>query len=302
MKIVRESISNFERGQSPKTAIGIGLKTQIEKYLEEEFSSSYGDPGTLAEILDNSELDKETREKWAIFILSEGYNFDENEWYELRQQGIDVLDIIPELDRQYYDIQLRKRGNDHRIRFSWEDFAKFFGKEDYEEYFQDILMGDGYKYFDNNSYRTYKQEEIEGFVADNDVDESELIEKFEEYGGEDIEEMWNQIYDTDYSEEYGEIKNAIQKAAENTQASAEEGEAWKGIKKSIEDWYDLGVPKYNEKEEVYEATISKQGAERIMDYYYQEDQPIHHREPDFYYGEWDKDTFQMELNEKLSEI
>lgn len=291
----------FERGKSPKSSIGIGLKSQIENYLEEEFNIDYGAPGSLGDILEDSNLDRETREKWAKFILSEGYDFDENEYYELRQQQIDVLDSIPELDKEYNGIKLRKRGDTYTIKFDWSDFSTFFGYNDHEEFYMDVLNGDGWKYFEDNSYKTYSREEIEGFIVDNDIDEEPLIEKFEEYGGKDAEEMWDQIFDKDL-EDFEDIRNALQVAASNTTAIAEEGESWKGLKKSIENWYDLGEPKYLEQENTYEARISKQGAERIMDYYYQQENPIDHREPEYYMADWDPATFQQELENQLESI
>jgi len=300
MKLVREYIE-FERGQSPQSSMGIGLKSQIENYLEEEFNIDYGAPGSLGDILEDSNLDRETREKWAKFMLSQGYDFDENEYYELRQQQIDVLDNIPELDKEYNGIKLRKRGDTYTIKFDWNDFAAFFGDTGHEEFFQDILTGDGWKYFENNSYKTYSKEEIEGFIVDNDIDEDPLIEKFEEYGGKDVEEMWDQIFDKNL-ENFEDIRNALQVAAANATASAEEGESWKGLKKSIENWYDLGEPKYLDQEDTYEATVSKQGAERIMDYYYQEEEPIKHREPEYYMADWDPGTFQQELENQLESI
>jgi len=300
MKLVREYIE-FERGKSPQSSMGIGIKAQIEKYLGEEHDQSINNIGVLEDILEDSNLDRETREKWTKYILSQGYDFDENEYYELRQQGIDVLDNIPELDKEYNGIKLRKRGDTYTIKFDWLDFSTFFGDNDHQAFFQDVLSGDGWKYFEDNSYKTYSREEIESFIVDNDIDEEPLIEKFEEYGGKDVEEMWEQIYDKDI-EDFEDIRNALQVAAANTTASAEEGESWKGLKKSIENWYDLGEPKYLEKEDIYEARISKQGAERIMDFYYNAEEPIKHTEPEYYMADWDPATFQTELENQLENI
>ena len=301
MKIVRESI-NFERGQDPKTAMGVGLQAQIDNWLDETYNMNWGQPGSIEAIGEDEELDKETKGKWIKHILSTGYEFDENEWYILGQLKIDALDYIPEIDKDLNDIHLRKRGDNYTINFDWEDFATFFSESDMEEFFQDILSGDGYKYFDDNSYKTYTQEEIEGYVSENDIDQSELIDKFEEYGGENPEEMWDQIYDQERSEEFGEIKNILQVVAANTTASAEEGESWTGLKKSIHNWYDMEEPKWLEDKETFEASISKQGAKRLMDYYYNQENAIEHREPEYYSADWDKGTFESELSDRLSDI
>ncbi len=296
MKIVRENI-NFERGLDPKKSMGLGLKAQIEKYMNEKYGLDYGSIGFLENILEDSDLDRKTREKWIKYILSEGYDFDYSEWYEMRQQQIDVLDIIPELDKELNVIKLRKRGNNYSIKFSdWADFAEFFDNNEMFGFFSKVLNGDAFSFFEDNSYQNYKREDIEGFIADNDIDETLLIDKFEELGGADVEEMWDEIWE---DPDFERIKDALQIAAGNATASAEESESRKGLRKSIDDWYDLGKENWDEKTQEYTATVSKQGAERLLDYYFLGENGIEHREPEFYSANWDPGTFQDELENQL---
>lgn len=302
MKIVREALE-FERGKSPKSAIGVGLKAQIEEYLEEEHQLDYLAPGALQYILEDSELDRDTREAWAKFILQEGYDWDENELYELFQQQIDVPSNLPLGEKSFDDVKLIKTPEGWEIQFrGWEAFAKYFGNNAYGKFLEELLGGDAWNYFeDSGEYISIS--DIAHFIDQKDVDLSEFREKFVEYGGDETlsnEEMFETIEE---DEEFGELVQALQFAGGGASASANEGAAFKHVKRIILNHFEISNVEWDSDKELYDAHITNKGVERLLAAAYLEEEQPRYDEPQYgYMADWDKDSFEMELENQLSNL
>lgn len=302
MKLVKEYIE-FERGKSPKSAMGIGLKSQIENYLDENHDLDYLAPGALQYILDDSELDRDTREGWAKFILQEGYDWDENELYELLQQQIDVPSNLPLGEKAFDDVKLIKTKEGWEIQFGgWEAFAKYFDNKDHHGFLEELLGGDAWTYF-AYSGEYMDLSDIIYFIEQNEVDLSELREKFIKYGGEETlsdEEMFEAIEE---GEEFEELVQALKFAGGGTQGNANEGAAFNHSKKVILNHFEIGDAEWDDDKEVYDAHITNKGVERLLaSAYLEEEQPEYIEPYAGYMADWDKDTFEMELENQLSSI
>jgi hypothetical protein len=301
MKIVREALE-FERGKSPKSSIGIGLKAKIENYLEEEHKLDYLAPGALQYILEDSELDRETRESWAKFILQEGYDWDENELYELFQQQINVPDNLPLGEKSVDDVNLIKTKEGWEIQFSgWADFAKYF--DDHKEFIGELLEGDAWTYFEDSGEYIDISDILYYLDIKLDVDLSDLRKKFIEYGGKENisdEEMLEAISEED---EYQDLAKAIKIAAGSAQSDANEGAAFNHVNKIIVDHFELSNIEWDTDKNMYVAHITDKGVERLLAAaYLEEERPTYDEPYAGYMADWDKDSFEMELENQLDSL
>jgi hypothetical protein len=300
MKIVREALE-FERGKSPKSSIGIGLKAQIENYLDENHDLDYLAPGALQYILEDSELDRETREAWAKFILQEGYDWDENELYELFQQQINVPENLPLGEKSFDDVKLIKAPEGWEIQFGgWEDFAKYFN--DNKEFLGELLGGDAWTYFeDSGEYIDFS--DIIYYIERNNVDLSELRQKFIEYGGEEDTSDSEMLEVISEDDEYQDLVGAIKTAGGSAQGNANEGAAFNHVKKIIVDHFELSNIEWDTDKNIYVAHITDKGVERLLAAaYLEEEQPEYNESYAGYMADWDKDSFEMELENQLDSL
>jgi len=297
MKIIREYIE-FERGKTPQSAMGLGLKGKIDQWLDENYNMDYDQPGALEAILGDSELEKETREAWTKFMLSQGYDWDENELYEMFQQQIDVVGNLPLGEKKFDDVKLINTKEGWEIQFGgWEDFAKYFDG-DYEKYLEEVLGGDAWTYFEDSG-EYIELSDIIDFIKSNEIDLSDLKKKFIEYGGGDLsdEEMLEIISDDD---EFSDLAKSLKYAAGGAQGNSNESAAFNHIKGIIINHFGLSNIEWDTDHVVYDAHITKDGVENLIQCAYLKEKQPKYNEPQYgYMSDWDKESFEMELENQL---
>lgn len=305
--IVRESIFEavqFQRGVDPKSAMSLGLEEQIKTWYRDAYDH---DPGEdlIYDIMKDDELDFDTKEKWVLFLISKGYNWDCEEWAEMMNQGIDFIPALPDgYKRNFGDLNYFKKNGKNYIQFSgWEDWADYVeeNREISREFIEAILSGDSFEYFDSD-YHPEVLDSDHWILKDNQSVEM-IKEKFLELGGEekiteDPEEMIRTIC-TD--SEFEDLEYAISYALASSQQSADESEAYNDILKNLKDHFDIGDSEWNGESHISE--ISQEGFSKLLDAGFDGNNKLDYSPPYYgYQGDVDYDTFRSELENRLSDI
>ena len=173
---------NFERGLDPQKSMGIGIEGQIKKYLD-EYNYDLDTPGALEQILGDSTLEKEKKEAWTKYLLHQGYDWDENELYEMFQQQIDVVGNLPLGEKLFEKIKLKNTRQGWEIEFDeWSDFASYFDEKNYTEYIEKILSGDSWNYFEDTG-KYIDISDIIYYIENNNINLFNFRKIFIDYGG-----------------------------------------------------------------------------------------------------------------------
>jgi len=263
----------FQRGLDPKQAMNIGLEEQIKNFLDERTSSS---PAMWISYLltegSKEELDKETRIKWIEFLIKKPeYNsqLGEEDYYGLKEWGIEWIPYVPFPDNNF---KYEKIANNFIISFSeWGDFADYFDTDSRDiskEFIEAVLSGDSYEYFDYDydgfdnisdflwhiSLVLKKGEEIPVL--------KELKEKAIEMGmepekAEDVDTLFNEIEEDDFSDLYEVLRQAYREASR----SSDESEAYHHIQRAIRKHYQIEEGKWEG--DAYKAPITLEGIKKL---------------------------------------
>jgi len=303
MKIVRESIS-FERGQDPLRATRLGLEQQIKEWFREAYDREPTDGELIFDILNDDELDNETKEKWTLFLVSKGYSWDYEEWAEMMNKKIPFIPAIPDgYEMHLNDLHFSKKHGKNYIKFSgWEDWADHMeeGREISKESIVSILSGDAFEHLESDYHPDIR--ESSDFISKN-VEAIKMIqEKFIEMGGDtelikDPDEMLDVICD---DSDYEELEDAISYAMASAQALADESEAYTKIKKALIDHFEIDEPQWSG--DIYVADISDEGLSKLLDSKFDKN-GLSYSPPYYgYQGDITDDMFIQELDSKLADI
>jgi len=302
--IVRESIS-FERGSDPLKAARLGMEQQIKQWFRDNYDQEPEDRQLIYDILNDSELDADTKEKWSLFLVSKGYGWDYEEWAEMMQRNIDFLPVIPDgYERQLNDLHLIRKEGKNYIQFNgWEDWADHVeeGRDISKESIQSILAGDALEYFDSD-WSPDVRDSID-FILRNEEAVKMIREKFIEIEGDpeiasNPEEMMEAICD---EEDFQELKDAISYSIASAQASADESEAYNKIKGALMDHFHISEPQWTG--DMYVAEVSNDGLSKLLDSKFDNNERLSYTPPYYgYQGDITDDTFNMELENRLSDI
>ena len=318
--IIQETIllkedQQFQRGLAGNQALGIGLETIIEDYMEE--NSPEQPDQWIYEILTSGqlELDDDTRKKWSQFLIQfpkYTKSFDENVYLELKEKNITWIPYVPIMG---YDFKYKLDGERFWINFtSWGDFAPLFenNREYSQEFIQAVLAGeDTYEYFDSG---------IEGYEDVTDgvqsiqfiLSRGEKIPALDvlrktaiEMGSVpenvvDVPDLFDEIND---NEELSDLKRAIQLAFAESQDAADESEAFKSLKRTIMNKFKFFDPQWHE-EDGYTAQISKIGLETLSYCVATKEDEIKWTAPSMssWGGDWDASTLSDAIMNKLENL
>jgi hypothetical protein len=309
--IIRESIQNFQRGQEPIKAMGVGLEKVISDFMEEKTSSS---PEHFITYLltegTEEELDNKTRKTWIEFLIKfPKYNksLDENDYYELKQRNIHWIPYVPLAD---LDFSYEVKGDKYFLSFSeWVYFSNYFeeSRDVDKEFIEDVLKGDAYRWFNNYDDNFHDitdfTHEIEKMEKKGPLFILETVKNMAIKMGadpEDINTTENLFYIINENEDLEELRSAIQLALSETAAIADEDDAFKELTKAIRKEYNMGeVESINNS---YVAEISLPGLEKLSYTLATNDEKIIWYPPQDFDGDWDKDTFENSLENRLDDI
>jgi hypothetical protein len=311
MALVRESIQNFQRGLEPIQSMGVGLEQVISEFMKEKTSSSpeYFITYLLTEGTEE-ELDNETRKKWIEFLIKfPKYNngLDENDYYELKERGIKWIPYVPLVDS---DFSYEVKGDKFFLSFSeWNDFTNYFeeSRDLDRDFIGAVLSGDAHDFF-NYDYSNFRDitdftHEIEKMEKTDPLSILETIRNMAIKMGadpEDINTTESLFYIINENEDLDELRSAIQITLSETAAIADEEDAFKELVKTIRKEYDMGETDFVNKN--YIAEISLQGLEKLSYTLATNDEKIVWYPPRDFDGEWDKDTFENSLENRLDDI
>jgi hypothetical protein len=302
MKIVRESIS-FQRGQEPLKATGLGIEQQIKQWYREAYDHEPNDNELIYDILNDSELEDDAKEQWALFLVSKGYNWDYEEWSEMLNRKINFIPAIPDgQTRTLNSLRFVKKQGKNYIEFNgWEDWADHIeeGRDISKESIEAILSGDAFEYFDSDYHPDVS--DSSDFILGIEEAVKMIQEKFIEMGGdsevsENPEEMLDVICEDDAFEE---LEDAISYAISSAQSLADEDEAYQKIKKALIDHFEIDAPQWNG--DMYVAEISDAGLSKLLDSKFDSNNRLSYTPPYYgYQGDVTNDMFIQELDSKLA--
>ena len=312
MRIVRESIS-FERGLDPKSAMGLGLTKRIEQWYQDAYDMEPSE-GMLGVIMEDDELDKETKQEWTKHLISSGYEFDSDAVGASFSNSIDLVEYLPNgWTESIHSLELQKKNGKFYVIFDgWDEFSDFELKQHNQdkEYTYKVLSGDAWDYFDNFDNAWVDADSVQNFIKNNKDQIKSLgyLRDLYQYKAEDnerdyvefeddIDELIDDIWDNDI---YEDLKSALQIAGGVAYANAQEGEAYRYIIKEIQKHYELGDAKWDDHRKRYTSQISVDGVERLLDSYYFGDRSWEHSPPyNGYMPDWNVEAFEMELQNQL---
>ena len=265
--LVRESIS-FERGLGPKRAMGLGIAGQIEEY-----SKDLSDWEVVGTIVEDPEIPVDTKKSWINHLLKtnpEKYDFDENAMYWFDDNNFDYLTPLPDGHSWPIntDMDLGKVDGQWIVAFDdWANWSNLFISNNRvsKEFVEAVLGGDAYQFFESSdSLPLYDKME---FISQNLKEIpvwSYLEDLYIELGGEEdrgnIKEEIKNIYS---QEEFEDLKNSIDRAFMDADESARENEAFKDLKKTIVDHYELGTEMYDDHSNTYKVNTTIIGADKL---------------------------------------
>ena len=293
----------FQRGLEGNQALGIGLESIINDYMEE--NSPEQPDQWIYEILTSSqlELDDDTRQKWAQFLIQfpkYTKSFDENVYLELKEKNITWIPYVPIMGN---DFKYKLAGERLWLNFtSWGDFAPLFenNREYSQEFIQSVLSGeDTYEYF-NSGIEAYEDvtdgvQSIQFILSRGEkIPALKVLRKTAiEMGAVpenvvDVPDLFDEIND---NEELSDLKRAIQIAFAEAQDGADENEAFKSLKRTIMEKFKISNPQWH-KEDGFTAQISKAGLESLSYTIATKEDEIKWKAPSMnsWGGDWDAST------------
>lgn len=305
--IVKESLFEavqFQRGVDPKSAMSLGQEEQIKNWYREAYDHEPGDD-LIYVILQDDKLDFDTREKWSLFLISKGYNWDYEEWAEMMNQGIDFIPALPDgYKRGLGDLNYFKKGGKHYIQFNgWEDWSGYINedRDTSREFIEAILSGDSFEYFDSD-FMPDVADSLHWILEDPESTKM-IAEKFEEIGGDsetakDPEKMMEIIVE---DSDFEELKYAISYALANSQQSADESEAYRDIIKKLKEHFGIGEPEWTG--EFHISQITKEGFSKLLDAGFDGNEKLDYSPPYYgYSGDIEYPVFRDELENRLADI
>jgi hypothetical protein len=310
MKLVprnlNESISFHRGGDVMKTA-GIGIEGQIQSWLRERFDYEPNDNELIFLILDDSELEKEVKEQWVPFLLSKGYKWVYEEWSLMVDMGIDYLSHLPDgFTDDLDEITVLKKADGFYVRYSdWSDWSSFIetGRDLSEGFVEAVLSGDALEFFESDyhpdptEFSWWISRHVEAISSWKDVEE-----KFIEEGGDpeiakDVEEMIREISE---NPDFDDLKTDISVAISNAEDLANEAEAFKKITGELGSHFQIGKGEWSESEG-FIAQIGVDGVRKLYMAAYEGEEKCVHYQPQYSYdGDISAETFDMELESRLS--
>lgn len=310
MKIVRESLS-FERGKDPKKAMGVGLTAQIENWFRDNYEREPNED-LVHLIMNDDELDRDTKEEWVKHLVSSGYPFDEQAIEDSFSYNIDLVEYIPDgWKNSFHSLEIYKNSGNFFVAFDgWEDWADFVQPDNdrVEDYVSSVLSGDSYQYFEQYEYDYIDSDSINYFIEgkEDKINSLAYLRDLYEYKAKEedreiLEESEDMI--EDIFENYDELASALQRALLSAMESANESAAYNKMKKEIEDHYELRDVKWDDNKKQWIAQIPVDGLERIMDSYWWGERRWEHKEPyNGYMADPNVETFDVELDNQLSNV
>jgi len=273
---------NFQRGQTPKKSIGIGLKEIINKWLEDELDTSLeGDPSWAIEHILENDLDNNTKKTWIEYLISINHddnNWDENDYESFKSYDIKPLSAISNGYKKEFDgIYISKNNDRWQVAFSDDsEFINFYKEGDWsKDAMEKLLEGDAYNIFFVGPV-DFPYDDAKRFIIDNEntidkVSIETIKNIYVSLGGDESDNL-NQILDNiEDDENYGRLKFSILLAITEADANAREGRAFQAIRESINDFCEINV-EFSQKAQRYEGTISEEGVRKLMEFHYMEEE------------------------------
>lgn len=316
--IIREYI-NFERGSNPKKAMNIGMEAQIENFMEEFSNESRNN--WLSDLIQNDfeemGLNPDKQGIWIKHLLKNpefNKNLDENDYYAMREKGIQWIPDVPFHPSAGMSYELL--GDQYFITFhEWTDFIDFIDTSNLrdrvsEEFLRAVLSGDAFKFFEMDSdYAnditefTWLLKKIESKGNGLDV-LKDIKDKAIELGGdpdnmENLESLMEEIND---NKDLDDLKDAISHAVMEAQEIADENEAYKHIIDEIKKYFEIGEGNWID-ENTYKAKITKKGVEMISYTIVTGDEKLGYSAPyNGYSGSISEDELLDSIDNKLNDL
>jgi len=106
--------------------------------------------------------------------------------------------------------------------------------------------------------------------------------------------------DIESNDDFSDLHDAVTFAWVDALESADEEEAYKDLKKSIQRHYEIGEGEW--KEDYYSAPISPSGVKKLFDSISMGEEKIMYYPPQSYSGDVNADTFNDSLSNRLDEV
>jgi hypothetical protein len=299
-KKIYESL-NFERGQNPKKSMKIGTEERILDWYREAYDE---EPSSdlISVILEDDQLDDETKYSWAEFLVKDGYDWEADDYPNIIGNHFNPIDHVqPGWRSDIGDLQVRKTSTGFQVVFDeytdWSDFIGEGNNQIYKQFIDALLAGDAFEYFYGNGEQD--KDYIIRFIKEhkNELPAWEDVLSIYGYDGE-VEEVINDIWE---NEDYEKLKTEIENAADDADSSAREGEARKDLFKELEKHYELGQVNFDHQKRIYIQEISKDGVNKLFDSFFTGDNKMDYfGRRDGYWAEWDPEYFDSTLYDKIS--
>ena len=311
--LVKESL-NFERGLDPKQSMDIGLEGQIRNFMDEKTSSSpaYYISSLLRDVIED--IDEETRIKWIKFLLTKKEyttDLDENDYLELREQGIEWIPFVPFKDDSF---KYKLVGNQYFIEFTqWADFSDYFDttfRDISKEFIEGVLSGDGFEYFDYDLSAFQDITDLSWIINRTLKDGKQinalkdLKNKAIEMGADSskIETLDDLLDEIQSNEDLSELCYAVQSALAEATALADENEAYHLLIKAIQKHYNIEEAKWDREKEIFIARCDFDGIKRLSFSMATGEEKIIYYAPQSYNGDITAESIDNSLENKLSDL
>jgi hypothetical protein len=280
----------FSEESDPIEDMGIGLRTVIDEWLEEndEGDDVRGGYITAAMFIAENHKDAETVKTWIEYLLREGKEKIQD-WegdYVENMKGADVK-FIPNskiLPHEGFSYQI-KDGQYYLYTSDWANFSEYFnvhGDVD-SEFIEAVLEGDASRYFEYG-YTNQQLSDLENSLSQND--EQKLFDYLkpicEEHAGMELEaNNIGELLDI-VKEDIPEINEALLRAYSNSVAEAEEHAAYKDIVFAIKKELNISEEKYEDNKLILKT--NEEGLNKFFTSWYLKDNGIEYWPPQYGWG------------------
>lgn len=311
-EVLKESLNEkFVEDGDPIEQMGIGMKQQIKKFIEENDTVDYvksrmETPATYISSVPDNLLDKETKKVWIEFLLRDGHEdvtmWDESPIEEMERIGVQYIPNAKHLgDENFW----YKKIDDKYFLYTddWHYFTPYFkeNREIDQKSIETILKGEGYDLFE--PYYDTKLKDILSYLSSED--ETKIFNVLQPIcykREEESEQAKNLKQLAQIINDHSSLRNieiAIRRASSVTLASSSEQEAYKDLIKAITGHYNIS--EYEYKSDKLKMQISLSGLNDFFASYWLNDKHINYYPPQYgWAGDFDVDIFLEELEEQLN--
>jgi hypothetical protein len=293
---LKESVS-FTRGEDPKKALGIGLESVIERYVDDNYvdrsSNEY-----IYWILKDEKLNRETKIEWVQFLLSRDYYVDEYDIAEMHDMNIDFLPYL-KFESELYKYEYKD--NKYILYFKeWETFIDFFDNES-RSFIKEVLNGTAREYFIQHDISF---EEVLNVFDYKKIEYDKLFQMAKDLGisNKKLNDIPIFLKELKSKPKFHDLYIAICIAIQYTYAMCDEMAAYKYIKYYILKEFKMKLlsEKFNE---IITTEISKEGLQNLIYIEYTGYDKVLYKEPyNGYNGSFDIEIFNEELSNQLNNV